>query len=187
MGQASIPRCWPRSRPRQPEGSGCGSPTALRTVPAAGGGWEPGRLVTAGRRWYLVGYDNDADDWRTFLVDRITDPVLTGQRFATRLPADADPAELAASVLYAPAPVYRALTTLQLPAGQVRERLGGAEVEATGEHSCRLSTAPDTLEWLAAQLIRLGCECEVHEPPELIGYLTALTARVARAAGRSSA
>jgi predicted DNA-binding transcriptional regulator YafY len=146
---------------------------------------EPGRLVTAGRRWYLVGYDNDADDWRTFRVDRITDPVLTGQRFAARLPGDADPAEFAASMLYATAPVYRAVATLQLPAGQVRERLGSGEVEATGEHSCRLSTAPDTLEWLAAQLIRLGCEFEVHEPPELIGHLTALAARVARAARRT--
>ena len=48
---------------------------------------EPGRLITAGRRWYLVGYDNDQDDWRTFHIDRITEPVPAGQRFTARLPA----------------------------------------------------------------------------------------------------
>ncbi|WP_434974901.1 helix-turn-helix transcriptional regulator [Streptosporangium saharense] len=30
---------------------------------------EPYRLVTAGRRWYLLAYDNDRDDWRRFRVD----------------------------------------------------------------------------------------------------------------------
>ncbi|MEO7285838.1 MAG: WYL domain-containing protein, partial [Jatrophihabitantaceae bacterium] len=32
---------------------------------------EPYRLVNLGRRWYLVAYDVERDDWRTFRVDRI--------------------------------------------------------------------------------------------------------------------
>ena len=31
---------------------------------------EPYRLVPLGRRWYLVGYDLDRGDWRTFRLDR---------------------------------------------------------------------------------------------------------------------
>ncbi|MFN8074705.1 MAG: WYL domain-containing protein [Kineosporiaceae bacterium] len=32
---------------------------------------EPVRLVTTGRRWYLMGWDVDRDDWRTFRLDRV--------------------------------------------------------------------------------------------------------------------
>ena len=147
---------------------------------------EPCLLVTAGRRWYLVGYDNDQDDWRTFRVDRITEPVLTGQRFGARLPADADPAEFAMSRVYSMSPVFRAVVTVHLPDARVRELFGGAEVSTLNEGSCRLTTLADTVEWLAIRLIRLGCEFEVHSPPQLTDYLTVLAGRVARAAAASS-
>ena len=50
---------------------------------------EPHRLVSLGRRWYLVCYDRDRQDWRSFRVDRIADPELTGTRYRAReLPAD---------------------------------------------------------------------------------------------------
>ena len=32
---------------------------------------EPHNLVSAGRRWYLVGWDVRRDDWRTFRLDRL--------------------------------------------------------------------------------------------------------------------
>ena len=35
---------------------------------------EPDRLVLLGRRWYLVAYDPDRDDWRSFRLDRMLDP-----------------------------------------------------------------------------------------------------------------
>ena len=35
---------------------------------------EPHRLVSLGRRWYLVAYDRDRQDWRSFRLDRITGP-----------------------------------------------------------------------------------------------------------------
>ena len=34
---------------------------------------EPYRLVATGRRWYLLAFDLDRDDWRTFRVDRMTE------------------------------------------------------------------------------------------------------------------
>lgn len=45
---------------------------------------EPHRLVTAGRRWYLVAWDRDRDDWRTFRIDRLARPWATGGRFTPR-------------------------------------------------------------------------------------------------------
>ena len=50
---------------------------------------EPLRLVSLGRRWYLVAWDRDRMDWRSFRLDRISGPEPTGQRFRAReLPAE---------------------------------------------------------------------------------------------------
>ncbi|KZM37280.1 helix-turn-helix transcriptional regulator [Oerskovia enterophila] len=49
---------------------------------------EPHHLVTWGGRWYLVAWDLEREDWRTFRVDRMTPRTPTGPRFAPRaLPA----------------------------------------------------------------------------------------------------
>jgi hypothetical protein len=65
-------------------------------------------------------------------------------------------------------------------------RLGdaAADLEPVDEHTSRLRSHVDTLEWLAMRLATLGCDFEVHEPPELIAYLGALGERVARATAR---
>ncbi|MEU7914919.1 helix-turn-helix transcriptional regulator [Microbispora bryophytorum] len=144
---------------------------------------EPYRLVATGRRWYLMAFDNDRDDWRIFRADRIGDPHPTGVRFQGRVPPDQDPAEFVAAKLYSSAPVYEVVATLRLPAGQAARRLGAAaeSVEPVDDHSCRLRGRADTLEWLASRLLMLSCEFEVHEPPELRAYLRALSARAVRA------
>src|SRR6478736_3700038 len=45
---------------------------------------EPYRLVVLSRRWYLLAFDLDRDDWRNFRVDRIDDPHATVGRFDPR-------------------------------------------------------------------------------------------------------
>lgn len=45
---------------------------------------EPHRLVTAGRRWYLLAWDRDRDDWRTFRLDRLARLRMGGGRFEPR-------------------------------------------------------------------------------------------------------
>ncbi|MEO3860449.1 YafY family protein [Acrocarpospora sp. B8E8] len=146
---------------------------------------EPYRLVAAGRRWYLLAYDNDRDDWRIFRADRISDPRATGVRVPPRVPPEQDAAAFITSKLYSLAPTYEVVATLGLPADQVTRWLGAAagEVEVIDQHSCRLRGSADTLEWLASRLLMLGCEFDVHEPPELVEYLRALGGRATRAAG----
>ena len=51
---------------------------------------EPHRLVNWGRRWYLVAWDVDRDDWRTFRVDRMHLRTPTGPRFTPREPPAGD-------------------------------------------------------------------------------------------------
>src|SRR4051812_15055805 len=45
---------------------------------------EPVRMVTTGRRWYLMAWDTDRDDWRTFRLDRMREVVATTWRFRPR-------------------------------------------------------------------------------------------------------
>src|SRR5579859_6211476 len=51
---------------------------------------EPHRLVSWGRRWYLVAWDPGPGDWRTFRVDRISGRPATGPRFHPRPPPQED-------------------------------------------------------------------------------------------------
>lgn len=65
---------------------------------------EPYRLVSTGWRWYLVAYDLGREDWRTFRVDRVSEPFATGARFAPRALPTGDAAEfLAGSIAHAAA------------------------------------------------------------------------------------
>ncbi|MEV1179283.1 WYL domain-containing protein, partial [Nonomuraea sp. NPDC049784] len=45
---------------------------------------QPHHLVTWGGRWYLVAWDLDREDWRTFRADRINPRTPTGPRFTPR-------------------------------------------------------------------------------------------------------
>lgn len=47
---------------------------------------EPHRLVFTERRWYLVAWDVDRRDWRTFRADRLTPRPPHGPRFEPRRP-----------------------------------------------------------------------------------------------------
>ncbi|MEV4533332.1 YafY family protein [Asanoa sp. NPDC049518] len=144
---------------------------------------EPHRLVMTGRRWYLVGYDNERHDWRTFRADRIDNTKSTGERVPPReLPVD-DAAAFVTSQLHDLAPVYAAKAVIQLPAAQAASRLGDAAgtLEPLDEHSCRWTSPDDTVDWLAFRLTSLGCDFTVHEPVELVDHLRRVGARIARA------
>ena len=53
---------------------------------------EPTAVVYSGHRWYLVAFDLDRDDWRTFRVDRISGRVRAGGRGRRRTVPGGDPA-----------------------------------------------------------------------------------------------
>src|SRR5205085_367796 len=64
---------------------------------------EPHSLVNLGRRWYLVAWDRNREDWRTFRLDRLTRPGSAGRRFSPRvLPATDAAAYVEQSIAGAP-------------------------------------------------------------------------------------
>lgn len=146
---------------------------------------EPYKLVNWGRRWYLVAWDVDRHDWRTFRADRIQPRTPTGPRFAPRQPPEADLAAYVARRVSAAAWRYRARVTVHAPAEVIAERINPAvgTVEALDEHSCVLDTGADTIDTLAVYLGLLGADFTVTGPPELVDYVRTLSARYGRAAG----
>jgi predicted DNA-binding transcriptional regulator YafY len=146
---------------------------------------EPHTLVNLGRRWYLVAWDCDREDWRTFRVDRLDRLSPAGSRFEPRALPNDDPAAFVAANLSGAPARYQARVTLHAPASDVAERalFAGSTVEAIDDRSCELRTSDDSLDWLAVRVGILGVDFEVHEPPELVARMRELAGRFGRAAG----
>ncbi|MFF3452230.1 helix-turn-helix transcriptional regulator [Streptomyces sp. NPDC002667] len=145
---------------------------------------EPYRLVSTGRRWYLVAYDLDRGDWRTFRVDRVTEPFATGARFVPRELPDGDAAEFLRRSMYGRQETYTFDVVFAAPAEFVAARVPAwvGAPEAIDEHSCRLRAASsDSVDWLAVRIAMVGCDFTVREPRELVDYVKVLGARLSRA------
>lgn len=151
---------------------------------------EPYRLVSTGWRWYLVAYDLERADWRTFRVDRVSDPFATGARFAPRELPTGDAAEFLTSSMARRQPELAVDVSFAAPAEFVASRLPASigPLERTGEGSCRLrAVLTDSLEWVALRLALVDCEFTAHRPEQLVTYLSDLGARLSRAAAPSQA
>ena len=90
--RGSTPTCWRRSPAPAATGRGCASPTSPATSSASQRNTEPTAVVYSGYRWYLVAFDLDRDDWRTFRIDRIRGRLRPGERGRRRTVPGGDPA-----------------------------------------------------------------------------------------------
>ncbi|HET6499589.1 MAG TPA: YafY family protein [Amycolatopsis sp.] len=167
----------------------CRDDERLRFAYTAAGGQrsdrhvEPHRLVSLGRRWYLVAYDLLRHDWRSFRLDRLAEPRGTGARFRPRALPAADAADFVRSRLGAlPAP-YRVEVRVHAPAAAVRDLLGRwCTVEESSPAGCLLRMTTDSLDLAVTAVGMTGAEVEVLSPPELTGRLRDWGARLSRAA-----
>lgn len=145
---------------------------------------EPYRLVSTGRRWYLVAYDLDREDWRTFRVDRVSEPFATGARFAPRELPTGSAAEYLRQSMQRRQETYEFTVTFAEPADFVAARVPHwlGTPEPLDDRSCRLrATTGDAVQWLAFRLAMLGCEFTVQEPTELVECVRELGGRLSRA------
>jgi predicted DNA-binding transcriptional regulator YafY len=130
---------------------------------------EPHRLVSLGRRWYLVGYDLDRHDWRSFRLDRLTAPQGTGARFRARALPAADAAAFVRAGIDSALATYDVDVRVDAPATAVRERIGRwATVEDDGPGCCRVRMTTDSLDWPTMALGSIGATFQVLSPPELL-------------------
>jgi predicted DNA-binding transcriptional regulator YafY len=144
---------------------------------------EPHRLVNWGRRWYLVAWDHDRADWRTFRVDRLTPIVPTGPRFAPRELPEEDVATFVQRGAGSATWRTRARVLVHAPAEQVRPKLPPAvHVEPAGDNRCLVEVGSDTPEILAIYICMLDVDFVVIDGPELAAVLEQMAARLLRAA-----
>jgi predicted DNA-binding transcriptional regulator YafY len=144
---------------------------------------EPYRIVNAGQRWYLVAWDLDRRDWRTFRIDRFKDGPSAGVRFTPRALSDAQVQELISRGVPPEARRHQARVVVRAPASVLVERFGTwiGTVTPLDENSSLITAGADRLEDLAIYLAFLDADFEVSEPPELVTRVRTLAARFATA------
>ncbi len=144
---------------------------------------EPYRLVTLGRRWYLVAYDMDRTEWRTFRADRMSAPDPSRNAFTPRpLPAD----DL---VSYVQAGIAQLFTAHQVEievsanAERVQDVVGRwGTVTELGVGRCRLAMTTEYLDWLVVLLGTIDADFEVITPPALADLVARIGRRFSAAA-----
>ncbi|MFS0728642.1 WYL domain-containing protein [Curtobacterium sp. 1P10AnD] len=133
---------------------------------------EPHAVVARSGRWYLLAWDLERSDWRTFRVDRIVPRAPTRLRFAPREVPWNDPASFVAARSKGSAveDVWPCTGTVELhcPASTVEPYLEAADdLVETGPDRCRLTTGSWSWEALAARVAGFAVEFTVSGPPSL--------------------
>ena len=152
---------------------------------------EPHHLVTWGGRWYLVAWDLDRADWRTFRADRVTPRIPTGPRFTPRPLPGGDVAAFVATRFrnYTATGEWpcQGEVILDLPATDVSRFVWDGVVEELGPNRCRLVLGSWSWPGLAATLGRFDADIEVVGPVELKDAFAHLARRYAKAAAYGTA
>ena len=146
---------------------------------------EPHRLVHTPRRWYLLAWDTDRGDWRTFRLDRIEGPPgPAGARFTPRPPPAGDLVAYVSQSISSVPYRYQARILVHAPLETVAQRSSptAGRLEAVDARSCMFYTGSNSLDELALYVAVKGFDFQVLDPPELIPVLRRLSERLRRAA-----
>jgi predicted DNA-binding transcriptional regulator YafY len=146
---------------------------------------EPYRIVNAAQRWYLVAWDLDRKDWRTFRVDRMKPGASAGIRFTPRELTDDEVQALVSRGVPPEARRHQARIVIHASTAELTALFGSwvGTIERIDDRSCLLTAGSDRLDYLAANLAMLDVDFQVTEPPELVERVRAIAARFAAAAG----
>ncbi|MDI1456390.1 YafY family protein [Streptomyces sp. ATE26] len=149
---------------------------------------EPHRLVCTERRWYLVAWDVDRSDWRTFRVDRITPRPPHGPRFTPREPPADDLAGYVSEGVSTRAYAERSAVRLLVPLHEAAERISpsAGTLEADGPDACVLRSGAPSLDVMVIHIMMTGFPFEVLEPAELTESVRRIRDRLDGALARSA-
>jgi predicted DNA-binding transcriptional regulator YafY len=142
---------------------------------------EPHQLVSAGRRWYLVAWDVRRADWRTFRLDRMTDPRLAGARFSPREIPGGDAAAFVATSFSSMTTAHTAVLSVPGTVETVRALLpgGDGDIEDLGDGRCRVQMGDDDLRWLVVRIAALAADTDIVIDGESTPQVVEAIARIA--------
>ena len=144
---------------------------------------EPHRLVSVGRRWYLVGWDLTRHDWRSFRLDRMSGTTTTGVRFRQRDLPGGDAAEFVKNGLRTQPQRHQVSVRVHTGADVVRRQVRHwGQVEELDPDTCRLTMQVDDLAWPMLVLAGLMVPFDIEGPAELVERTAAVGAQFTRAA-----
>ncbi|MFI8974661.1 helix-turn-helix transcriptional regulator [Nocardia asteroides] len=140
---------------------------------------EPDSLVNLSRHWYLVAWDLDRAQWRSFRVDRLEPRVPTGPRFTPRPVPDGDAATYLSRRLSVSSWPWQTAVTLHGSAAELAERIwpGTGVLESVDATTCVLHLGADSPASLAWMITGLDVDFTVGGPPELLDALRRLSRR----------
>ena len=151
-------------------------------APPAGRVVEPHQLVHTRGRWFLVGWDVERIDWRTFRADRIRPRTPNGPRFTARPDPDGNLIAFVEKGLGSAMWRYRATAKVYASSVEVAARLPpAASVDVVDERTCFVHVGADSPALLAVWLGMLEADFEVGNCPELADHLRKLADRYMRA------
>ncbi|MEU1397538.1 WYL domain-containing protein [Micromonospora zamorensis] len=153
---------------------------------------EPHHLITWDGRWYLIGWDRDRGDWRTFRVDRMSLRTPNGPRFTPRALPGGDVAAYVTGVFRGSDDATgnwpcQGTVILDLPAATVALYTRDGLVEAITPGSCRLTLGSWSWPSLAAAIARYDADIDVVGPEQLTEAFSHLARRFARTAAGHTA
>lgn len=143
---------------------------------------EPYRLVSRGRRWYLVAHDLDRQAWRTFRVDRMTPKTPTGPHFTPRKLSEEEVRGLLGEDAAYPTWPVTGTVLMHAPAHEVARWLPPYQGQVTGidERRCRVELGGWSYGALVAWLLLFEADFDVIDPPGLRSAVTEVAARLGR-------
>lgn len=145
---------------------------------------EPYRLIATGRRWYLMAFDLDREDWRSFRLDRMAEVRASTFGFTPREAPDAE--EYIRRSVHS-GWEYEATVRLQCALGEVEEYVARwGTLSAVDDARCDLRVGAHNLDAMAWWLLRLPHDFEVLDNVELVAAYRRLATRTAQLAGTAS-
>ncbi|MBD8465295.1 YafY family transcriptional regulator [Plantibacter sp. CFBP 8798] len=145
---------------------------------------DPHRLVHTERRWYLVAFDLDADDWRTFRTDRVSGLVVSELPARTHTFPGMEVEEWVTRGLQVGWRQVGCTVRVHAPAASVRRWVAPAwgSVEAETPKVTLVHAGADSYDAIARWLLLMQAEVEVIEPDGLRSAFDRVAAQARRAA-----